>query len=86
MKNKPFRSEIEQEIKDVFSSSPNPNQIKKLKTLCMSKNVKLGSYRKKFCKKCCTFFDSNNSEVRIKNGFKIVKCKNCDCLSRYKLK
>ena len=81
------KQEIEEKIKEIFSKEEMPtlNEIKKAKVLAMSKNIKLGSLRKKFCKKCFTFFAPNNSEIRIKKPFKIIKCKNCRHLNRYKL-
>jgi RNase P subunit RPR2 len=86
MKSKLSRGEIEQKVKEVFSKNPAPEQIKKVKKLAMSKNIKLGALKKKFCKKCYNLFDSKNSEIRIKKGFKTVKCKKCGNISGYRLK
>jgi len=85
MKSKITREQTEQEIKNIFSNNPFPKQIKKAKTLAMSKNIKLGSLRKKFCKKCFNFFTPNNSEIRIKKPYKMVRCRNCKYISKYKL-
>ena len=84
MKSKLNKQETEQEIKKIFSENPNQEEIKKAKKLAMSKNIKLGNLKKKFCKKCYSLFNSKNSEIRIKRGFKIIKCK-CGHISRYKL-
>ena len=78
--------EAEQQINQIFSNQPSQREIKKVKRLAMSKNIKLGALRKKFCKKCLTFFTPNNHNIRIKKPFKIVKCKSCENVSRYKLK
>lgn len=86
MKSNLSRKEIEEKIKNTFSIKSTPKEIKKIKKLAMSKNIKLGDLRKKFCKKCYGLFDSNNSEIKIKEGMKIIKCKNCGNVSRYKLK
>mgnify|MGYP001447156459 CR=1 FL=1 len=86
MKTKSSKQEIKQKINEIFSNKPNPKQIKKAKRLAMNKNIKIGNLRKKFCKKCYSLFDSKNSEIKIKKGLKIIKCKNCKYLSRYKLK
>lgn len=80
------KKEAQEKINEIFSGKPSPREIKKAKRIAMSKNIKLRNLRKKFCKKCCTFFDSKNSGIRIKKGMKIIKCKNCDYISRYKLK
>jgi len=90
MKNKLSKTEINKEIENIFSSNPSQKQIKKAKKLAMSKNIKLKELRKKFCKKCNSFFNSKNSEIRIKKKnkipIKIIKCKNCSYVSRYKIK
>lgn len=86
MKNKLSKKEIEEEIKQAFSKNPKPEEIKKIKKLAMSKNIKLGKLKKLFCKKCHSHFNSKNSEIRIKNGLKIIKCKNCANILRHKLK
>ncbi|MBS3075931.1 hypothetical protein J4429_05750 [Candidatus Pacearchaeota archaeon] len=80
------KQEIQEKISLIFSSNPSPKQIKKIKKLAMSKNIKLGNFRKKFCKKCYNLFNSNNSEIRIKKPYKIIKCRNCNYINRYKLK
>jgi RNase P subunit RPR2 len=85
MKSKLSRKETEEKIKEIFSNNPNPKEVKKAKKFAMSKNLKLGNLKKKFCKKCYNLFDSKNSEIKIKKGFKIIKC-NCGNISRYKLK
>ncbi len=81
------KKEVEEKIKEFFKNikNKNSNEIKKIKKLAMSKNIKLGKLKQKFCKKCYSLFDSKNSEIRIKKGFKVVKCKMCGKLSRYKL-
>jgi RNase P subunit RPR2 len=86
MKNSYSRQEINEKIKETFSNNPTSTQIRKIKKLAMSKNIKLGEYRKKFCRKCFSFFNSRNSEIRIKRGFKIIKCRNCNYLNKYKIK
>jgi RNase P subunit RPR2 len=79
------KAEVQEIIKKIFSGNPDPKMVRKAKHLAMSKNIKLGSLRKKFCKKCYTFFKSKNHEVRIKKPLKIIKCKNCGYISRYKI-
>jgi len=82
---KTLKQELEEQINKIFSNNPSQKQIKKTKKLTMSKNIKLGNLKKKFCKKCFTFFTPNNHEIRIKKPLKIIKCKNCNHISRYKL-
>lgn len=78
------KTETEKEIKNFFYRKLSPEEIKKIKRLAMKHNIKLGSLRKKFCKKCYSIFE--NSEIRIKNGKRIIKCKNCGFASRWKIK
>ncbi|MEM0465153.1 MAG: hypothetical protein QXW97_00430 [Candidatus Pacearchaeota archaeon] len=86
MKKKLSRQEIQDLIKNIFSqSNPSIKEIKKIKKLAMSKNIRIRDYREKFCKKCYSFFNSENSKIRIKKPFKIIFCKNCGFISRIKL-
>jgi RNase P subunit RPR2 len=86
LKEKYSKSEIENKIKDLFSENPSKRDIKKIKSLAMSKNIKLKDYKKMFCKKCFNFFTPNNCEIRIKNGFKRIKCNDCGYRTRYRMK
>jgi len=80
------KKEVQEQVNKIFSlKNPIAQQIKKAKKLASSKNIKLGNLKRKFCKKCFTFFTTNNNEIRIKKPFKIIKCKNCNHISRYKL-
>ncbi|VVB78721.1 Uncharacterised protein [uncultured archaeon] len=85
MKSELSKSETEKYIKEIFSKKSSEKEIRYAKKLAMSKNIKLGNLRKKFCKKCYLPFNSDNSKIRLKKGFKIVECK-CGHKSRYKLK
>jgi len=85
MKLRLSKQETEKKINEIFSRNPSSKEIKKTKKLAMSRNIKLGELRKKFCKKCYSLFNPKNSEIRIKKGFKIIKCK-CGYASKYKLK
>ncbi len=73
-------------INSIFLKNSSKKEIKKLKRLSMSKNIKLGNLRKKFCKKCLAYFTSETSEIRIKKHHKTVRCKNCGYISRWKIK
>ncbi len=79
------KTEAEKQIKDFFSNINNksPKEIKKIKKLAMSRNIQLKELRKKFCKKC---YSSNLKIKSIKNKVKIVECRNCGSLMRWKIK
>jgi RNase P subunit RPR2 len=86
MVDKLSKSEILEKVQETFSKTPSKEEIRKIRILAMTKNIKLGENKKKFCKKCLTFFNSTNSSIRIKKPYKILKCLNCNNISRYKLK
>jgi RNase P subunit RPR2 len=86
MKSKSSKNEIEENIKKIFLKNPSPKEIKKIKKQAMSKKIRLGKLRKKFCKKCYSLFNSKNSEIKIKKPLKIILCKSCGNISRYKIK
>jgi len=78
------KSEAENYIKEFFKTKRSQEEIKKIKRLTMHHNIKLGEYRKNFCKKCFSQFPKN-ALIRIKNKIKIIRCKNCGCVSRWKI-
>lgn len=79
------KKQVEAMISDFFKniSSKNPKEIKKIKKLAMHNNVKLGNYKKLFCKKC--FSPHLNSSIRIKNNKIKIECKKCKYISRIKI-
>ena len=85
MKSKLSKTETQNQIKTIFSNNPSPKDIKKAKKLAAPKNIKLTKYKKNFCKKCLTYFNSDNHQVRIKKPLKIIKCNSCGNVSRYKI-
>ena len=82
---KTLKQETKEQIQNIFSNNPSQSEIKKAKKLAMSKNISLKKLRKKFCKKCLTFFKPDNHTIKIKKPLKIIKCKTCNHVSRYKL-
>jgi len=86
MKERFSKTETEKKIKEFFEEVENKSskEIKKIKKLAMGKNIPLKELGKKFCKKCFSPF--GNSKTRIRNGMKIIECKNCGQISRWKIK
>jgi len=79
------KKQIEQKIDEFFKNvkSKNPEEIRKIKKLAMSKNIKLKEKRKLFCKRCY----STKLEVKsIKKGVKRVKCKDCGHIMKWRTK
>ena len=79
------KTETEKEIKEFFKDIKNktPKEVRKIKKLAMSHNIKLEDHRKKFCKNC---YSPIEGKIRIKDKIKSVRCKNCGHISRYKIK
>ena len=86
MKKKLKKKEIEKKILEFFKniSKKTPKEIKKIKRISMTYKIPLKNKRKLFCKKC--FNPYINPKIRIKNKMKIIICKNCESVSRWKLK
>ena len=82
------KKQAEERIKEFFRNLENqkPGDSRKIKRLAMSHNIKLKELRKKFCRKCYSAFNAKNSQTRIKNGFKRVKCLNCSYASGWRMK
>jgi len=74
------------EVDDFFRdlTGKTPLEVKRIKRLAMESNVSLRTKKRLFCKKCFSVFNSRNSKMRIKNGFRRVSCENCDYVSRWK--
>ena len=84
MKKEISRAEAEKKIKVFFERDKlDSKEVRKIKRLAMTYNIKLGRYRKRFCKKC--FSDLKDGKVRIKNGFKTVECPGCKERMRWKI-
>jgi len=80
------KTQAEEEIKEFFQNIENkkPEEIKKIKKLAMHYSIKLKDKRKLFCKKCYSVFPQN-AEIRIKQRKKIVKCKRCGYVGRWRV-
>lgn len=93
MQKKPLKqlskTEAAKEIQEFFldiknnTNNKTPEQVKKMKTLAMKHNLKLGENKRLFCKKCFSVY--KHPEIRISKKTKSVKCENCKSVSRWKL-
>ena len=86
MKNKLSKTEAKEQIQEFFNhvKEKTPEEIKKLKKLAMSYNIKLGDKRKLFCKKCLMPY--KHPSIKIKNDFTTITCENCEYKNRWKFK
>jgi len=83
------KNEVKRKILEFFNEIENKGaeEIKEIKKLAMSFNVRLRELRKNFCKNCYSpLIPGVTSEVRIKNGIKASKCRICSYINRWKLK
>lgn len=80
------KDETKKKVQEFFSNINDKNLkgVKKIKKLVMRNNIPLKELRKKFCKKCFTPY--KNPKIRIKGGIKLVTCRKCGHVSRWKVK
>ena len=85
MKTKISKSQAHEEIHDFFHKirHKSAEDVKKMKKLAMSHNIKLGDRKKLFCKKCLN--PHVNSNIRINNDVLTITCENCEHPNRWKL-
>lgn len=84
MKKKISKTEAKKQIEDFFIhiKEKSPKEVKKIKRLAMSHNIKLGKRKKTFCTKC--FNPYVDPSIRIKNDFINVTCEACSHVARWK--
>lgn len=84
MKKQLSRTEAKGKIEKFFQQHElKPEDVKKIKKLAMKYNIKLGIYRKRFCKKC--YSDLKKGKIRISKVFKSVECPGCGEVNRWKI-
>jgi len=81
------KTEVKKQIEEFFSDVKNksPKEVKKIKKLAMKSNFPLKEKRKFFCKRCLMPY-SGKEKIIIKKEIKTIICRNCNCISRWKLK
>lgn len=81
------KKEIEERVKKFFSNDGeiDSEDVRKIRRLAMSRKIRLGEYRKRFCSKCYSDLDKNG-KVRISRGYKVVECLKCGNVRKWKLK
>jgi RNase P subunit RPR2 len=75
------KEKILTEIENLIGENAKSN--KKAKILAMRNNIKLRELRKKFCQNC---YRELVGKTRIKKKRKVITCKNCGKIYRFKLK
>lgn len=86
MKKDISKIDAQKQINDFFKKikEKSPEEIKKIKRLAMSYNIKLGENKKMFCEKC--FYPYTDPSIRIKNDFLRIVCGKCGHISKWKIK
>ena len=64
--------------KDFFSS----DEMRKIKRIAMKYKIKLGAYRKLFCKKCLYKL---KGKIRVTKTHKTIICEKCGFKNRFKI-
>ncbi|MCH7567799.1 MAG: hypothetical protein IIA87_00085 [Nanoarchaeota archaeon] len=84
MKKHISKAEAQEKIDEFFRQKElDAKYVKKIKRLAMKYNIKLGKYRKRFCKKC--FSDLKKGKVRITKTHKIVECRKCGERNKFRI-
>lgn len=85
MKKSISKKEAEKQIEEFFEhiKEKTPEQVKKIKKLAMSHNIKLQNKRHTFCDKC--FRPYKTPSIRIKKGIVTITCEKCGHASRWKM-
>lgn len=77
------KTEAKRKIDDFFLKNDfSADDTKKIRRLAMKYKIKLGSYRKRFCKECLS---NLKGKTRISKGYKTVVCADCGYKNRWKL-
>ena len=77
------RKEAEEKIRDFFKEKHDKEEVRKMKKLAMSYQIKLKDERKLFCNKC---YSMNLRVKGMKYKMKNVTCQDCGNLMRWKIK
>ncbi len=86
MRTKLSKTEAKEEVEKFFShiEDKTSKEVKKIKTLAMKYNLKLGEKRRLFCEKCLNPFV--NPSIHVKAGFIRITCDQCENKSKFKIK
>ena len=83
MKKELNKTQAKEKIDKFFQDSNfAPEQLKKIKRIAMKFNIKLGAYRKLFCKKC---LHPIAGKLLITKSHKIVECKHCNFRNKIRI-
>jgi len=83
MKTSMNKTQVKEAIDKFFQSNEfTPEQLKKIKRISMKFNIKLGDYRKSFCKKC---LNPLAGKLSISKTHKTIECKHCSYKNKVRI-
>jgi RNase P subunit RPR2 len=78
------KTEAAAKIKEFFGrESFSPDELRKIRALAMKFSIKLGAYRRLYCKSCLSQLKGS---TRISRGHKTVTCAACGTPNKFKIK
>ena len=85
MKRSSSRSEAKKKIDNFFEREEfNSIEVKKIKRLAMKYKIRLGDYRKRFCKTC--YSNLKGSKRRVTKTHLILTCLKCGENNKFRMK
>jgi RNase P subunit RPR2 len=83
VKTKLSRIGAKEKIDEFFKrGSFTPEEVRKVKKLAMKFKIRLGEYRKRFCKNCLSKL---KGKTRVTRFYKTVECADCSFKNRFKI-
>ena len=83
MKSRLSKTEAKEKIDSFFKRDKfTSEEMRKIKRLAMKYKIKLGNYRKLFCKKCLSKL---NGKVKINRGYKTVEWAYCNYKNKFRI-
>ncbi|MBS3065930.1 hypothetical protein J4229_02710 [Candidatus Pacearchaeota archaeon] len=77
------KTQAKEKIESFFMKADfTPEQLKKIKRLAMKFNIKLGAYRKSFCKRC---LNPLSGKLSITKTHKTIECKHCGLRNKIRI-
>lgn len=84
MKKSSSRTEAKEKIEKFFLQDElGQERVRKVKRLAMKHRIRLGKYRKRFCKKC--YSDLKSGITRVTKTHKSVTCGDCGFVNKFKI-
>ena len=77
------KTEAQEAIACFFRKSNfNSEELRKIRSLAMKHKIRLGAYRKLYCKHCLSML---KGETRTSKEFKTIKCNVCGKVNRFNM-